>query len=123
MKIKMTRGIQKKSVILLILALCLSLPAMANTAEQYIQNARIQSNQGHLEAAAVLYQKALKLDENNLAARKELANVLMEAQLNDHYSEQTDAELAVINEIKSGVALEGNTVDAEHGYPETSKNN
>lgn len=97
----MTKGI-KKLVVLLMLTFLSNL-ASANTVEEYIQNARINANQGNLEAAAVLYQKALKLEENNLTARKELANVLLEAQLNDNYSEQNDVQLAALNEIKPGV--------------------
>lgn len=76
----------------------------ANTAEQYIEQARIKARQEDLETAAILYQKAIKLEDDNLIARKELANVLMEAQLNDNSVDQSEAELAALNELKPGTA-------------------
>ncbi len=94
-------GCFKNLVVLLMLTL-LSTQGVANTVEQYIEHGRSRAKEGDLEAAAVMYQKALKLEENNLTARKELANILLEAQLNDDYSDQTSAEIAALQEIKPG---------------------
>jgi Tfp pilus assembly protein PilF len=90
------------SLVVLLMLTCISTFAGANTVAQYIEDARIRTRQGDFEAAAVMYQKVLKLDEDNLTARKELANVLLEAQLNDSQSDQTEVELAALREIKPG---------------------
>lgn len=96
----MTKRIYR--LVVLLTFVLFSTQTIANTIEQYIEDGRSKAKAGDLEAAVVMYQKALKLEENNLTARKELANILLEAQLNDHYSDQTAAEIAALQEIKPG---------------------
>lgn len=88
--------------IVLFIWMLFSTQTIANTVEQYIEHGRTRAKEGDLEAAVIMYQKALKLEENSITARKELANILLEAQLNDHYSDQTAAEIAALQEIKPG---------------------
>ena len=68
----------------------------ANDIETYIQEARMKAKDGDLESAALLYKKVLEKEPNHLAARKELASVLIESQVQDPYSEQSDALSSIL---------------------------
>lgn len=93
---KLTGYLKLSGVFLILIAAATAV--FASTPEKYLSEAAHKAKQGNLEAAAVLYQKTLNLDKNNAEARKGLANVLMEARLKDPEVEQSDVELAVIEE-------------------------
>jgi len=91
---KMTKSIH----VLVVLLMFFVGKVGANTVEQYLQQAEAKFKRGDLESAAVLYQKVIKLDENNLTARKKLAAILIQAKMKDPESEYSGADLAVIQE-------------------------
>jgi hypothetical protein len=76
--------------------LLFSTAALAVSADSYVQEARELSQAGDLAGAAVSYQKALKLDQQHSAARRELKNVLIESKRQDPHGEYSEAEWALL---------------------------
>jgi hypothetical protein len=66
----------------------------ANSIEALLKEAREKKAQGDLTGAAVLYQKILKLEEHQ-AARRELADVLIDAQIRDPGADHSEASLSI----------------------------
>lgn len=55
-----------------------------------IEEARIKAASGDLEAATALYHEAIKQDSENMAIRRELAKVLIEANIREPQAESLD---------------------------------
>jgi len=63
---------------------------MSAQADALVQEARLKVEQSDLHSAALLYRRALEMDEDNPKIRVELAKVLIDAQGRDPYSENSD---------------------------------
>lgn len=63
---------------------------MSAQADALVQEARIKAEQNDLHSAALLYRRALEIDEDNPKIRVELARVLIDVQGRDPYSENSD---------------------------------
>lgn len=86
-----------------ILLLCLASTGYAfaaDAAHDMIIAAREKAANGDFKTAAVLYQKAISMDEKNMVARKELASLLIDAKKNDLDAELNDIEEAVLEVTK-----------------------
>ncbi len=86
--------------ILLLCLACMGSVFAADTAHDMIIQARQKAASGDFKTAAVLYQKAISLDEKNMVARKELASLLIDAKKNDLDAELNDIEEAVLEVTK-----------------------
>lgn len=72
--------------------------ATSTSADQYVANARQKVTEQDYAAAAILYQQALKLDQQHSIARRELKEVLLEARRRDPESEFSDVEWRLLEE-------------------------
>lgn len=61
--------------------------------ELLIHQARQKAQEGDFESAAALYHEVLQTNKHHTIARKELAQILVEAQVQDPYSEHSDPVL------------------------------
>lgn len=83
-----------------ILGVCILLIATSayggvSTVDSIVEEARLKTEDGDLEAAAGLYHKALQQDSENPEIRRELANVLVEANVREPHTESVEAISAI----------------------------
>ncbi len=80
-----------KKIMISILALLMSASVYGtNQIDPIIEEARIKAASGDLESATALYHQAIKQDSENTALRRELANVLIEANIREPHAESLD---------------------------------
>ena len=88
-----------KKVMISILALFMSTSVYGTTeVDPIIEEARIKAASGDLEAATALYHQAIKQDSENMEVRRELAKVLIEANIREPHAES----LEVMDVIEKG---------------------
>ena len=92
---------------------CFAASPQTKSTDQYMAEARQKVAEKDYASAAVLYQKAIKLDQENHIARRELKEVLLESRRQDPEAEFSDAEWAL---------MQGGGLSSEDALSETSMN-
>lgn len=76
------------------------------SADQYVLDARQKVAEQDYTAAALLYQKALKLDNEHSIARHELKELLLESRRRDPEAEFSDVEWSLLEDSAKSRKLE-----------------
>jgi hypothetical protein len=80
------------------LCLLMTTAVYAESADQYVEEARRMVQNNDFGPAAVLYQKALKLDQSHAVAKKEFREVMFASREEDPSAEHSEAEWALLQE-------------------------